>query len=89
MKDFYQMTAAEIETYRGPVFRATVAWFSRDGRRQLSNLESTTMDNLNAKIERLQAARGRKYDAVTYGMHTPDLDRLAIEDAQPMPKIAL
>lgn len=64
-QDFETMTADEIASYRGPVFRATVTWLSGDGTYVRSDLESTSDRNLREKIAALKA--GARVDRVDFG----------------------
>ena len=87
--DFNTMTADQIKNYQGPIYRVTVSASRRgDPKDTRHDFESTTMEGLFTKIQTLHAAGYRIYTA-TYGPHTPDRARLAIEDSQPMPKILL
>lgn len=85
MKDFHTMTADEISSYTGPVYRATIVAVRKGGGRDAKacphDINSTSMTGLHAIAADL--AKNWHIVSFTYGPHTADQGRVRIEDDNP------
>jgi len=64
-------TADEIANYTGPVFRATVSWFSSVSDRLISSdLECPSMLVLHNHVDTLRDRNRHQQPSVSYGPHT-------------------